>query len=157
MSEIDWLAIRADYESGSSLRSLAAKHGVSKSTIGERKFKEQWAEHRTDIGRTSDMLPLPRPTPLHLPLPDDAATIARIGLQQLAQHLQTDAILPISSHKSLSDALAQYVKVLVTAPRETEAQDVMSIPLNKLSPRTRLAIQRLLDEDERAQEQEAVG
>ena len=152
----DWQAIRADYESGQSLRSLAAKYDVSKSTIGERKFKEQWTEHRTDIGRTSDAIPLSRPTPL--PLPGDAATIARIGLHQLAQHLQTDEILPISSHKSLSDALAQYVKVLIVAPREIEAQDVLSVPLNKISPRTRIAIQHLLDEDERlAQEQEQVS
>src|SRR5258708_7906905 len=151
----DWQAIRADYESGQSLRSLAAKYDVSKSTIGERKFKEQWTEHRTDIGRTSDAIPLSRPTPL--PLPGDAATIARIGLHQLAQHLQTDEILPISSHKSLSDALAQYVKVLIVAPREMEAQDVLSVPLNKISPRTRLAIQRLLDEDAESQEQEQVS
>lgn len=50
----DWNAIRADYESGVSLRQLAAKHGVGKSTIAERKFKEQW--DRPDTGhRTPDV------------------------------------------------------------------------------------------------------
>jgi hypothetical protein len=39
---IDWAAIRSEYESGSSLRTLAAKYHVSKSVIGERKFTEQW-------------------------------------------------------------------------------------------------------------------
>jgi AraC-like DNA-binding protein len=42
--QVDWQAIRADYESGVSLRQLAATYGVSKSAIGERKFKEKWAE-----------------------------------------------------------------------------------------------------------------
>jgi len=155
MSDVDWKAIRTEYEQGASLRSLAAKHGVSKSVIGERKFKERWVEHRTDTVRTPDRIPLSRPTPLSLPA--DALSIARIGLSQLAQHLQAEDLLPISSHKSLSDALAQYVKVLIVAPREAEVQDVLSIPLNKISPRTRLAIQRLLDEDEQEQEQEQVS
>lgn len=40
---IDWSAIRNDYESGLSLRQLAVKYGVSKSAIGQRKYDEQWA------------------------------------------------------------------------------------------------------------------
>src|SRR5258708_697813 len=44
---VDWAAIRADYEQGLSLRQLAAKYSVSKSVIGDRKFKEKWTE-RTD-------------------------------------------------------------------------------------------------------------
>jgi hypothetical protein len=162
---VDWTAVRAEYEQGASLRALAARYDVSKSTIARRKHEEQWIEpsrvNDTIKGAITKMLghgtvghpPLPVP----FPVSDDAATIARIGLHQLAQHLQTDEILPISSHKSLSDALAQYVKVLIVAPRETEAQDVLSVPLNKISPRTRLAIQRLLDEDAEAQEQEQVS
>src|SRR6266571_3457246 len=51
----DWAAIRQEYEEGASLRALALKHGVGKSTIAERKFKEQWVERRTDTGhRTPD-------------------------------------------------------------------------------------------------------
>ncbi len=45
---VDWTAIRADYENGLSLRQLAEKYSVSKSVIGERKFKEQWDKPRTD-------------------------------------------------------------------------------------------------------------
>jgi hypothetical protein len=153
---IDWSAIRQEYEQGASLRSLATKHEVSKTYIIEKRNKENW--NRPDRPTANRPLTDRPPTPIqHFPIPDDAATIARIGLHQLAQHLQTDDILPIASHKSLSDALAQYVKVLIVAPRETEAQDVLSVPLNKISPRTRLAIQRLLDEDAESQEQEKVG
>lgn len=55
MSEVNWSAIRAEYENGSSLRQLAAKYGVSKSAIGERKYKEQWTERTPDTGhRTLD-------------------------------------------------------------------------------------------------------
>lgn len=46
MSTVDWSAIRADYEQGMSLRQLSTKYGISKSVIGERKFKEHW--DRTD-------------------------------------------------------------------------------------------------------------
>lgn len=44
MSSLDWAAIRNDYEKGLSLRALAAKYGVSKTVIGERKYKEQWEQ-----------------------------------------------------------------------------------------------------------------
>jgi len=50
---IDWAKIRTEYESGLSLRQLAVKYGVGKSTIAERKYKEQW--DRPDTGhRTPD-------------------------------------------------------------------------------------------------------
>jgi len=152
----DWKAIQAEYEQGATLRALAAKYDVSKTTLIRKRNSEGWTTDRTTGPRTGPHTPISGPI-AHFPIPDDAATIARIGLHQLAQHLQADEILPISSHKSLSDALAQYVKVLIVAPRETEAQDVLSVPLNKISPRTRLAIQRLLDEDAEAQEQEQVS
>lgn len=152
----DWKAIQSEYEQGASLRSLAAKYGVGKSTIAERKVKEQWDQKRTPDGhRTPDSLPLPRPTPL--PIPADAIAIARIGLSQLARHLQTDELLPITYHKSISDALAQYVKVLVTAPREIEAQDGLVLPLEKLLPSTRMEIRRLLAEDEALQQERRTG
>lgn len=42
MSVIDWLAIRADYESGMSLRKLAAKYDISKTYLIEKRDKEKW-------------------------------------------------------------------------------------------------------------------
>src|SRR5581483_8030626 len=45
---INWSAISGDYEDGLSLRALAAKYGVSKSAIGQRKYNEQWDVHRVD-------------------------------------------------------------------------------------------------------------
>lgn len=147
----DWKAIQSEYEQGASLRSLATKYGVGKSTIGERKFQEHWEQKpASDTGhRTPDTLPLPRPTPL--PIPADARAIARIGLSQLARHLETDTLLPITYHKSISDALAQYVKVLTTAPAEIEVQEGLVLPLEKLLPETRRAIRQLLAEDEQVQ------
>ena len=156
MSNVDWIAVRADYEGGLlPLRQLASKYDVSKTYLIEKRNKENW--NRPDRP-TTDHRPTDRPhTPIqHLPIPDDAISIARIGLHQLAQHLQADDILPISSHKSLSDALAQYVKVLVTAPRE-DAQDGLLLPLEKLLPSTRAEIRRLLAEDEQQQQEERVG
>ncbi len=59
MSDVNWPQVRADYEAGgTSLRQLAAKYGVSKTVIGERKFKEHWdnpKERTADSGqRTAD-------------------------------------------------------------------------------------------------------
>jgi hypothetical protein len=57
MSNVDWTVIRADYESGLSLRSLAVKYNVSKSVIGERKFKEQWDQPKRTLNRTPGKQP----------------------------------------------------------------------------------------------------
>jgi transposase len=52
LSDVNWTQVRADYEAGgTSLRQLAAKYGVSKTVIGERKFKEHWDNPK---GRTAD-------------------------------------------------------------------------------------------------------
>jgi hypothetical protein len=154
MSDVNWPQVRADYEAGgTSLRQLATKYGVSKTYLIERRDKEKW--NRPDRPTITDhrpptTMPLP-PKLLQLPIPDDAVSIARIGLHQLAQHLQTDTLLEVRDHKSLSDALAQYVKILQTAPQEPETKEGLVIPLEKLSPYTRQEIRRLLVEDARQQ------
>lgn len=51
-NNLDWAAIREDYESGESLRALASKYGVSKSVIGKRKYQEQWTEPKRTKART---------------------------------------------------------------------------------------------------------
>jgi hypothetical protein len=58
-SRVDWTAIRSEYENGSSLRQLAAKYGVSKSVIGDRKYKEQWDQYPRTEPRTPPMNPNP--------------------------------------------------------------------------------------------------
>lgn len=63
---VDWSAIRADYEQGMTLRQLAGKYSISKTVIGERKYKEKWTERtkRTDNdnpnGTTHDLNALVR-------------------------------------------------------------------------------------------------
>ena len=152
----DWNVIRQEYEQGASLRQLAARHDVPKTTLIRRRDAERWTKDRTIGPRTRpDHTPLSKP--VHLPIPDDAVSIARIGLSQLAQHLQQDTILDLKDHKLLSDALSQYVKALITAPRENEVQDGLVLPLEKLLPSTRLEIRRLLAEDEQVQQERRTG
>lgn len=43
---IDWAAIQAEYIGGASIRDLAAKYKISKSTIGEKCKAERWTECR---------------------------------------------------------------------------------------------------------------
>src|SRR5256885_4040364 len=134
--DTDWNAIRQEYEDGVPFRALADKYDVSKTYIIEKRNKEGW--NRPSADRPTTDRPLtdrPIPIPIsHLPVPGDAVSIARIGLSQLAKHLQSNEILEIKDHKSLSDALAQYVKVIAMAPKEEESQeqsDGMFIPLGK--------------------------
>ena len=149
----DWSIIQQEYERGdfTSLQVLADKHGVSKTTLIRRRDIGQWTTDRSSGPRTGPPTP-PTSGPVHLPIPADGLSIARIGLQQLAQHLQghtTEETLSISSHKSLSDALAQYVKVLAMAPQES--QDGFVILFEELLPQTVDVIRQALVEDERLQ------
>ncbi len=147
----DWQAIRRDYEAGASLRTLEADYGKSASAICRRAQKEGWERQAQQDATQRNITPLPL-----LPLPADAHSLARNGLSQLARHLQAEGLLDIKDHKLLSDALAQYVKVLVTAPQEQpEQEDGLFIPLGRISPETRMEIRRLLARD--AQEREQVS
>ena len=47
MALIDWSVIRQEYEQGTSLRSLATKHGVSKTTLIRKRDSEQWTTDQT--------------------------------------------------------------------------------------------------------------
>ncbi len=55
----DWQAIRAEYEQGASLRSLARSYGVSKTYLIEKRDKEEW--NRPTTNRPTDR---PLDTPL---------------------------------------------------------------------------------------------
>jgi transposase-like protein len=140
-----WHIIRQEYEKGASLRSLATKHDVPKTSLIRKRDAEGWT--RTG-GPVLVHGPVDQEPPQGVQPPADALTIARLGLRQLAQHLQGKDTLSIANHKLLSDALATYVKVLLMVPREVDTQDGLVLPLEKLLPETRTAIRRLLAEDE---------
>src|SRR6266705_1522720 len=147
MSDINCDSIRADYEGGMSLRAVAAKHGVSKTYIIEKRNKEQW--NRPDQPTMTDR-PLKQIVSIHpSPMPPNAITIASNLLADLAHLVQgEESRLTYSDHVKASRALSEYVRVLIVAPREAETQERLSIPLDTISPRTRMAIQQLLAEDE---------
>lgn len=148
---IDWAVIREQYESGrASLSSLEREHGVSRQAIKKHVLKEGWVTPRLQVTVTHVTVP---PVPVKLPIPADAVAIARAGLKQLAKHFEDNACIDIRDHKSLSDALAQYVKVIVTAPpKEEEDEEGLFIPYREVSPETLQAIRRLLLEDQRLKE-----
>lgn len=154
MNTPDWQAIRKEYEHGElSQSALAKKYFISRTAIQKKATKEAWTVAGCRLQVAGATMPLP-PNKVGTPLPEDALSIARIGLRQLAQHLQSDTMLDIKEHKSLSDALAQYVKVLITAPlEESTHEDGFFLPLDTLSPHTRMEIRRLLVEDAQAREQ----
>jgi hypothetical protein len=144
----DWNAIQDEYKAGASLRALAAKYDVPKTTLIRKRDAEGWT--RTG-GPVLVHGPVDQEPPQGVQPPADALTIARLGLRQLALHLQGKDTLSIATHKLLSDALSTYVKVLLMVPREIDPQEGITIPLEQLLPETRVAIRRLLAEDEQQQ------
>lgn len=151
----DWMAIRAEYEQGATLRALAAKHGISKSAIGKKKSQEQWSE-KVDSGHVPPIVH----SNVHsvvsrLPKTYDVLSIADLLLSQLAHNLQLD--MDIRDIKLASDALASCAKVKLTYPAEQEEQDIndgIVLWPEKLLPETRLEIRRLLEADEQQQQRE---
>src|SRR6266702_5707189 len=108
MSDVDWKAVQQQYEQGASLRDIVREHGSSIATISHVARHDDWIRsvpplETRKVKRETPVSPKPLPP---VSMPADALSIARIGLSQLAQHLQAEDLLPISSHKSLSDALA---------------------------------------------------
>lgn len=167
----DWQAIRHDYESGLSLRTLAAKYNVKKSTIYDHVQAENWQKpDRTPAGQPDTKVPenrTPRPATEEAPLEADSeenptATLARGMVKQLAAIVQRATIaeepLDLREHKLFADSLSQYHKIIVTdasstagQPGQPSAQDerVLLALLNKEEweeyERHQAGMQRLLD------------
>src|SRR6266568_2930220 len=108
----------------------------------ERLFRN---EPRQNHGRLQVAGATTPPSPTSLP--GDALSIAHTGLHQLAQHLQAETPLDIKDHKLLSDALAQYVKVLLIAPQEETQETGLFIDIGKLPAWKRMELRRLLASD----------
>src|SRR6266568_1294091 len=139
----DWAAIRQEYEQGHlSQSALAKKYGLSRTAIHKRAKTESWQVAGCRLQVAGATTP-PSPTSL----PGDALSIAHTGLHQLAQHLQAETPLDIKDHKLLSDALAQYVKVLLIAPQEETQETGLFIDIGKLPAWKRMELRRLLASD----------
>lgn len=138
----DWQAMRADYEQGMSLRALAAKYGISKTYIIEKRDREQWNRPPTTDRPTTVPMRLPSSyTPP--PAPAGAIAIARAGLRLLGNNVNVQS-LTLTEHKLLADSLSQYVKVLVTAPAEDESDQGIYVDFAKLPTWKRVEMRRLL-------------
>ncbi len=153
----DWQQIRSEYEQGmvKSIQSFADAHGVAKTTLIDRRNKEGWIH-------PSDRRPPDRPitkkiVPISLPsMPPNAVEIASSLLADLANLVEgkQEARLTYSEHVKASRALSEYVKVLATAPQDQEAKEGLVIPLDRISPHTRIEISRLLIEEEQSDQEE---
>lgn len=101
----DWQSIRTEYEAGASLRSLAAKYTVPKSTIESRAKTGNWS--RSDILRTS-------PLPLSdLSETSDMATIEK-AIRLITRRLDEEP--DNKDIKMLMDSLSQAYKIRMLVP-----------------------------------------
>ncbi len=101
----DWPAIRTEYEQGFSLRSLAAKYQVPKSTIESRAKTGNWT--KSDILRTT-------PLPLsELSETSDMATIEK-AIRLITRRLEKEP--DNKDIKMLMDSLSQAYKIKMFLP-----------------------------------------
>ncbi len=122
-SNVDWLAIRSEFEQGLSQRSLALKYGIEQSTISRRATKENWRI-------------IPRITPTSECI-SDASDISKLSnleivekaIADLYKHLEAGH-LELTQHKLFADALNQYNKIKLTLP--PEEQDLSQYDLRLL-------------------------
>ncbi len=105
----DWPSIRFEYEQGFSLRSLAAKYQVPKSTIESRAKTGNWT--KSDILRTS-------PLPLsELSETSDLATIEK-AIRLITRRLEEEP--DNKDIKMLMDSLSQAYKIKMFLPAEDD-------------------------------------
>lgn len=128
----EWESIQREYEGGGiSLRQLAVKYGVSKSAIGDRKFREQWREPAKPDGRTPDKknpdTGQSNVSPIHalrlMPSPANAVAGATLGLEDLLNLMQkSKGQMDFADHVKASGAMAQYNKIIINALPDDEEE-----------------------------------
>jgi hypothetical protein len=111
----NWEAIEKDYHAGMSLRVLAAKYGISKSTI--HKHCNPAKARIVDMGGTVDGQSMDSGQASTLPSTDIVA-LAKQLVSQLAQ--VADVPLDLKEHNLIANALSQYNKIMITAPVNQE-------------------------------------
>lgn len=114
----DWEAIERDFHAGQSLRVLAARYGIPKSTIHKHFNAPVKKDGYVDMGGTdggqsvdSGQAFLPLST-------EDIGTLTRRLIDQLS--LIAKESLTLKEHALLANALSQYNKVMLTAPQEQQ-------------------------------------
>ncbi len=124
-NNVDWPAIRAEFEQGLSQRSLAPKYGIEQSTISRRAKKENWriipritptSERITDAADITDKSD------------NDLLAIVQLLLKKTAEHAEGD--LEPKDIKLLADALSQFHKIKLSLP--PEEQDLSQYDLRLL-------------------------
>jgi hypothetical protein len=131
---IKWGAIRAEYLEGASIRSLAAKYGLNKSTICKRSKSEGWVAGRTEIANRARTITVQKTAEAEA----DNATIAAdlkkrllLRLQRIEQHFPEDATEVRKSHGK--DVTVYRIKDLTAAYKDL-TEDIASTGTDKNAP-----------------------
>src|SRR6266702_81686 len=108
----DWSAIRQEYESGISQRSLATKYNISQAAISKKASKERWVI-------------VPVIIPQNQVISDNSSELPELeivqkALNHLATFLDGDGLIGLNQHKLFADALCQYIKLKLIIPTEQE-------------------------------------
>jgi hypothetical protein len=131
----DWEAIRREYEvGGASLRQLAVRYGISKSTIDRHAKSERWdgtAGRDSGTGQQKDgTAGQQNISPIHIlrqipaPSPPNAVEGANLGLEDLLELMQNNkGKMGYDDHVKASNAMERYNKIIINAPPDEEHDD----------------------------------
>lgn len=114
---IDWNAIRAEYIGGTSIRKLADKYGVTKSSIGDRCSAEKWTESRTkaaDKARTKAVQKIADTAADNAVLAERIKRKVMLKLERVIDAFGDDATESrvVQKNKMLTTKLSDVVKIL---------------------------------------------
>lgn len=148
---INWSNIRAEYEHGASLRFLAAKYSVPKSTIESRAKVGNWSKPKPDMIQTS---PIPLSDLPTLSETSDLSTIEKV-IQLITRRLEEEP--DNRDIKMLMDSLSQAYKIKLLVPAGDQEEQSLHIKkilaeateeeLHRISPDINAIIARLQAEE----------
>ena len=96
---IDWNKIRAEYIGGASIREIAKKHGISKTSIGKRCAAEKWTASRTEAADRSRTMVIQKIAETAVDNATLAANIKRMGLEIIAGLFEDFASVKATEHR----------------------------------------------------------
>ncbi len=131
MSDINWDAIRKDHEQGLSLRTLATRYGISKSSIGNMLSNVSNGQHGHEKHAQTTPSSRTPPTPIE-PTPSPVQSIslnmaiAQNLIRMIARHVAgkfkpEDVKLDPKEMKLLADTLSQCNKIMIGEEVENNA------------------------------------
>ena len=140
---INWNAIRAEYISGASIRELAKKHGINKSSIGERCSAEKWTDSRGKAADKARALSIQKTAETAADNATLAANIKRMGLEIIAGLFQDFMTIKATEHRESNQGVTDVKRLRdLTAAYKDLCGDIVQSEADSALLQSLLALER---------------